>query len=79
MGQTPNWQKCAISSNWHGSCKTSGISGMVRGDERKNAMTRFDTRFAGSYVAALAIAVWSTTMLFAATAVPSVAAVGSLA
>lgn len=42
-------------------------------------MTRFDTRFAGSYVAAVAIAVWSTTMLFAATAVPSVAAVGSLA
>lgn len=42
-------------------------------------MTRFDARFASSYVAAFAIAVWSTTMLFAATAVPSVAAVASLA
>ena len=42
-------------------------------------MTRFDTRFVGSYVAAAAIAVWSTTMLFAATAVPSVAAVSTLA
>jgi hypothetical protein len=42
-------------------------------------MTRFDTRSLGSYVAAVAIAVWSTTMLFAATAVPSVAAVSALA
>ena len=42
-------------------------------------MSRFDTRFLGSYAAAVAIAVWSTTMLFAATAVPSVAAVASLA
>lgn len=42
-------------------------------------MSRFDTRNLGSYAAAVAIAVWSTTMLFAATAVPSVAAVASLA
>jgi hypothetical protein len=52
---------------------------MVRTLKGKPTMSRFDTRFLGSYAAAVAIAVWSTTMLFAATAVPSVAAVASLA
>ena len=43
-------------------------------------MTRFDFRAASSYAAALAVTVWSTTMLFAATAVPAVSALsGSVA
>jgi hypothetical protein len=43
-------------------------------------MTRFDFRAASSYAAALAVAVWSSTMLLAATAVPAVSAIsGSVA
>jgi len=35
-------------------------------------MIKFDTRAAASYVAATAVALISTTMLFAATAIPQV-------
>jgi len=38
-------------------------------------MSRFDFRAASSYTAALAVAVWSTSMLFAAAAVPAVSSV----
>lgn len=41
-------------------------------------MTNFDFRAATSYVAAAAVALFSTTMIFAATAVPSVAHVASV-
>jgi hypothetical protein len=34
-------------------------------------MTRFDFRNVASYAAAIAVTVWSTSMLFAATAVPA--------
>ena len=37
-------------------------------------MSHFDAHALKSYVAAAAVAVWSTAMLFAATAVPSVSA-----
>ena len=40
-------------------------------------MTHFDTHALKSYVAAAAVAVWSTAMLFAATAVPTTSAVTS--
>lgn len=37
-------------------------------------MTRFDFRNLASYTAAIAVTVWSTSMLFAAAAVPAVSA-----
>lgn len=42
-------------------------------------MNNFDFSAARSFMAAAAIALVSTTMLFAATAVPSVAAISSIA
>ena len=43
-------------------------------------MTRFDFRNLASYAAAIAVTVWSTTMLFAATAIPAVSSIsGSVA
>lgn len=43
-------------------------------------MTRFDFRNAASYAAAIAVTVWSTSMLFAAAAVPAVSSLsGSVA
>lgn len=40
-------------------------------------MTNFDLRAASSYAAAFAVALLSTTMIFAATAVPSVAQIST--
>lgn len=42
-------------------------------------MTAFDFRAASSYAAALAVTIWSTAMILAATAAPSVSAIASVA
>lgn len=41
-------------------------------------MTAFDFRAATSYAAALAVTIWSTTMLVVATAAPSVSTVAAI-
>lgn len=41
-------------------------------------MTAFDFRAASSYAAALAVTVWSTAMILATTAAPSVSAVAPI-
>lgn len=40
-------------------------------------MTRFDFRNLASYAAAAAVTIWSTSMLFAATAVPAVSSIAA--
>lgn len=50
------------------------MPGMARnnGTQRRKTMLNFDFRAASSYAAATAVTLFATTMLFAATAVPSV-------
>jgi hypothetical protein len=73
---------------WHGPCIVAGIIGTIpiTGPLTRRlasltkgifAMNNFDFSAARSFLAAAAIALVSTTMLFAATAVPSVAAASS--